>query len=62
MENNLDLLNILKDKKVNLRYIYDYIKQGCESQYIAEWYNSFAYCEHLTIDEMNKIVDWLKGE
>ena len=63
------LLNLLKEKKVDLDYIREMLYYEYEHELIVELYvdrynHRLMYypTRHLTQEEMQTIVDWLKGE
>lgn len=58
------LLNLLKEKKVDLQELSDYIGEEINDG-LVRYYNTHIVdgtMEDLTLEEMQLIVDWLKGE
>ena len=64
VENDLKVLNILKEKKVYLWFIYEFVDKFSTLETFVEYYEHINGWKgyHLTLEEMTTIVNWLKGE
>lgn len=63
IESELKILNLLKEKQVDLEFIRNFV--NCQIEDLLQDYNNM--CEEiekpkLTEEEMTLIVEWLKGE